>query len=96
MADEDAQPDAHEQAKALAKAHTVAAHAHLGDALGYLADDHYQPPGTDDSADEAPGDAHGDDAPRGMDRFTAKSATQRTGFPEGSGAARTLEAMRRR
>lgn len=98
MADADAQPDdAHEHAKAMALAHTVGAHESLGHALGYLADDHYDPSedataGPGDSETAGPNADDADGGERGMARFTARSAQRHA--VTGDGAVRSFQSMR--
>jgi hypothetical protein len=77
----DAEPLSQQDHLDRAAAHVAAAHAHLTGAGA--AEDHGQ---------DAP--AGDDGEPRGMQRFTARSAQGRSGFPADSGAARTLKALR--
>lgn len=93
--------EVHDAPPVLSKAeHHAAGLDALGDAAshflqaapGAAADD-----ATDDAtADDTPGppDTGGDDSQRGAGRLTALSATRRTGFPGGTGAQRSMDAMR--
>jgi len=77
-----------------AHAHSIAAAEHAAQAAGHIGAAHPAEP----DAGDAPGPPlTGDEDGRGMGRFTVLSAQQRAlSYPRGSGAARSMAALRGR